>query len=303
MANSLKKKVYSQSLAFLRFAALPVQKSFNFLLNPFNNLQRFPQNSARTRSTLQAREKDSPEMTIDAATEAARAATTTHGQTGPRTEAGKSKSSRNAIRAGLYAARDFIRPEEEEEYAQTLIKLMDELTPGNSVEQTFATEIMGATWRLRRCRLVEENFSSIGDLNFDPMIDERTEKQQKSVDRARAQSHLIFRRSLDELRKLQKGRTIQEPAPTCDAAPAGMDALMNLSESQLAQRFRETGFDSFCKPVGQVPDLPSTKPVAAPTQAPVTKNILRNAPCPCKSGAKYKKCCGGPAAQARKPAA
>ena len=48
---------------------------------------------------------------------------------GPRTEAGKAKSSRNAIRTGLYAARDFVRPEEEEEYAQTLIKLMDELTP------------------------------------------------------------------------------------------------------------------------------------------------------------------------------
>ena len=77
-------------------------------------------------------------MTIDAAT----AATRTHGQTGPRTEAGKAKSSRNAIRTGLYAARDFVRPEEEEEYAQTLIKLMDELTPENSVEETFATEIM-----------------------------------------------------------------------------------------------------------------------------------------------------------------
>jgi hypothetical protein len=94
-------------------------------------------------------------MMIDAATEAATAATTTHGQTGPRTEAGKAKSSRNAIRTGLYAARDFVRPEEEEEYAQTLIKLMDELTPGNSVEQTFATEIMGATWRLRRRSLIQ----------------------------------------------------------------------------------------------------------------------------------------------------
>jgi hypothetical protein len=243
-------------------------------------------------------------MTIDAAT----AATLKHGSTGPKTEAGKSKSSRNAIRTGLYAARDFVRPEEEEEYAQTLIKLMDELTPENSVEQTFATEIMGATWRLRRCRLVEESFGLIEDLNVDPMIDDRTEKQQKSVDRARAQSHLILRRSLDELRKLQKGRTIQEqlaeqlpspkpaPEPPPNADPANMDALMALAEHQLAQRYRESGLSSFCNPVGQVPDLPSTKPV-------VSKNIPRNAPCPCKSGAKYKKCCGGPAAQALKPAA
>ena len=203
-------------------------------------------------------------MSIDAAT----AATRTHGQTGPRTEAGKSRSSRNSIRTGLYAARDFVRPEEEEEYAQTLIKLMDELTPENSVEQTFATEIMGATWRLRRCRLVEESFSYIEDLDFNPMIDERTEKQQKSVDRARAQSHLILRRSLDELRKLQKGRTIKEqiadqfptpkPAPTSDAAPAGMDALMKLAESQIAQRFRESGLSSFCNPGPAAPASPSS---------------------------------------------
>jgi len=124
-----------------------------------------------------------------------------------------------------------------------------------------------------------------------------SEKQQKSVDRARLQSHLIPRRSLDELRKLKKGRTIQEqladqnptpkPTPASDTVPAGMDALMALSESQLAQRFRDSGMSSFCNP--------------ATTQPPVSKNIPRNAPC--RSGAKYKKCCGGPAAQALNQAA
>ena len=151
--------------------------------------------------------------------------------TGPNTEAGKAKSSRNAIRTGLYASRDFIRTGEEEEYAQTLIQLMDELTPEGIVEQTFATEIMGAHWRLRRCRLIEEAFSSIDDLDFDPMMDERTEKQQKSVDRARAQSHLILRRSLAELRKLQSGRTIQEqlaehkPTPKPTPAPTQVSPI------------------------------------------------------------------------------
>jgi hypothetical protein len=136
------------------------------------------------------------------------------------------------------------------------------------------------------------------------MIDERTEKQQKSVDRARAQSHLILRRSLDELRKLQKGRIIQEnPKPEPADGPPEMDALMALAEHQLAQRYRESGLSSFCNPVGQVPDLPSTKPVATKSTPPVSRNIPRNAPCPCKSGAKYKKCCGGPVAAAQNKAA
>ena len=213
--------------------------------------------------------------------------------TGPKTEAGKQKSSRNAIRTGLYAARDFMREGEEEEYAQSLIRLMDELTPEGTLEETFATEIMGATWRLRRCRLVEEAFGMVDELDFDPMIDARTEKQQKSVDRARAQSHLILRRSLDELRKLQKGRSIQEqiaaqmptPKPPPNAGPPNMDALMALAEHQIAQRYRESGLSSFCNPAPSAPAAPGSF-CEKPKQTP------RNAPCPCGSGAKYKRCHG-----------
>ena len=231
------------------------------------------------------------------------------GPSGPKTEAGKAKSSRNAIRTGLYAARDFIREGEEEEYAQTLIKLMDELTPEGTLEEVFATEIMGATWRLRRCRLVEEAFGTVDDLDFDPMMDERTEKSQKSVDRARGQSHLILRRSIAELAKLQKARFLCEqsqnnsqpapgPAPASTSTPAGFDALMALADKQLAQRYRESGLSSFCNaPVGQVSDLPSSNSASGsfckttPETPAAPKLIPRNAPCPCGSGQKYKRCC------------
>ena len=99
------------------------------------------------------------------------------------------------------------------------------------LEQIFATEIMGPTGRLRRCRLVEEAFGMVDDLDFDPIMDERTEKQQKSVDRARAQSHLILRSRIAELAKLRKGRFLCEqsqnnsqPAPgpaPASGTPAG----------------------------------------------------------------------------------
>ena len=190
---------------------------------------------------------------------------------------GKAKSSRNAIRTGLYAARDFMRAGEEEEYAQTLIKLMDELTPEGTLEETFATEIMGATWRLRRCRLVEEAFGMVEDLDFDPMMDERTEKQQKSVDRARAQSHLILRRSIGELAQLQKARFLCEqsqnnsqpapgPAPASTSSPAGFDALMALADKQLAQRYRESGLSSFCNPAPTTPLPPKIESDLIPDQ-------------------------------------
>jgi hypothetical protein len=216
--------------------------------------------------------------------------------TGPKTEAGKATSSRNAIRTGLesplrgeslYAARYFIRSDEEEEYAQTLIKLMGELTPEGTIEQTFATEIMGATWRLRRCRLVEEAFSSIEDLDFDPMMDERTEKQQKSVDRARAQSHLILRRSLAELRKLQTGRQLR-PAETPQPIRYTRDELKAIAKADVDAIMAERALSSFCKPGETLP--PALKPVTSFCKpAPQTG---RNAQCPCGSGNKYKRCCG-----------
>jgi len=84
-----------------------------------------------------------------------------------------------------------------------------------------------------------------------------------------------------------------------------MDALMALAEHQLAQRYRESGLNSFCNPVGQVPDLPSAKPVATPSTPPthnpgqaVSTKVPRNAACPCGSGVKFKRCCGNPAAPA-----
>ena len=260
--------------------------------------------------------------------------------TGPRTESGKSRSSKNALSFGLFTLNDFVRENEAEDYTKICTSLWTELSPEGTVEEFLTSELMSATWRLRRCRMVEEDLADI--TITDPMQNPETEKQQKSVDRARAQSHSIFHRCLNALRKVQTERGIRcqafpesgppeglglmdflqvskvkpsdpgpdspQPAPTEPAAPdagplGSMDALMALAEHQLAQRYREQGLAGFtgvptpppaaaptpmasnCKPVGQVPDLPSTEPVA-PKQTP------RNAPCRCGSGAKFKRCCG-----------
>src|SRR5258707_961941 len=151
------------------------------------------------------------------------AAANPRGPGGPRTEEGKTRSSRNATKNGLFAAHDFIRAGETEEYTQTLISLMNQLSPDGVLEETFATEIMGATWRLRRCRLVEADFScrtTLDPMLIDPNGDNVISREQKSVDRARAQSHNILRRSLAELRKLQTGRTTLAQPP--NAQPSGL---------------------------------------------------------------------------------
>jgi hypothetical protein len=224
--------------------------------------------------------------------------------TGDATDATRTQptgSAANAIKHGLFTAQDFIREGEEDEYARTVKSLWSELSPDGTLEEVFTTEIIGATWRLRRCRLVEEAFGAIEDLDFDPMMDERTEKQQRSVDRARAQSHLILRRSIAELTKLQKIRfnsTQQMPEQTAEERTEQLRAMAKadfqaMVDQALAKNPRAAA--SFCK-------TPPTTPASDSSFCKTPKDAPRNAPCPCNSGLKYKRCCGNPVGPAAKPA-
>jgi len=231
------------------------------------------------------------------------------GPTGPRTDNGKARSSRNATKHGFYAERNYILPGEEDEFAQQHAALMFELSPEGVLEQVLADEIMTATWRLRRCGIVEAKFADA------PEPDEKT---QRAVDRARAHSHNIIRRSSAELRRLQTERAIRaqlgttgvtpgladtlaihralNSAPASDDAPGSasaeakpresitmqtLEALMAQADKQLCAEIRENA-SSFRKPANSTPAS--------------THKVGRNEPCPCRSGLKFKRCCGNPAA-------
>ena len=302
-------------------------------------------------------------MSTTEAQSAANKANAAH-STGPQTPTGKARSSKNRLTFGLFTISDFVREDESESYTKICTSLWSELSPAGTIEEAFTTEIMSATWRLRRCRMVEEDIAGIAIL--DPMQDPETAAQQKSVDRARAQSVNIMNRCINALRKLQTERGIRsqafpetdvpaglglmdlrqvartkpmdtdadaEPEPTPAAAPpeapAGFDALMALADKQLAQRYRDYGMAAFtgaptapatAPPAASAPCSPkhlsdliraeaqsqtnnqwsmgsNCKPAAAPTPAPAKPaaapiNTPRNAPCPCKSGQKFKRCCG-----------
>jgi hypothetical protein len=137
--------------------------------------------------------------------------------TGPTTEAGKAASSQNALTHGLFTLRDFIQPGEEAEYAQFTAAYLAELSPLTLLEQTYAAALVSAAWRLRRCSLVESNMSDY--IAGDPMENGFGQKMQTSVDRARAQAFNIFRRSTQELRRLQTDRALRAHIPTGASAP------------------------------------------------------------------------------------
>src|SRR6185437_13380483 len=141
--------------------------------------------------------------------------------TGPRTNEGKAAVAKNSVTLGLYSG-DFIRPNELEEHENLKAALHAELSPKGATEEILFNEILNAASRLRRCAKVESHLA--GNLSaergegyiLDAMeaCGDIAEKIQKSVDRARAQSHRLFHKCRAELIKLQEQRKPAEEKST-----------------------------------------------------------------------------------------
>ena len=76
--------------------------------------------------------------------------------TGPATPEGKARSSKNAVKHGLYANKDVLISAEEisafEGYRESLINAY---APQDAVQMTLVERIASLSWRLRRCSAIE----------------------------------------------------------------------------------------------------------------------------------------------------
>jgi len=231
--------------------------------------------------------------------------------TGPKTPEGKSTSSQNAVTHGLFSVGERLSETERTQFAILAEGMNKDLAPEGILEQTLADEITRAAWRLRRCAAVEDILLET-DPFTDAMAGATTSGTQKSVDRARLQTHRILNRTMAELRRLQNERRFRTEILPDDLDTGGLGlasykelihAMVAEKRFQLMKRKLE-GLDSMEKMLGIVtaPPVPKAPAVIAPRAAatkqtqsapPVTPvSIARNSPCPCKSGQKYKRCCG-----------
>jgi uncharacterized protein YecA (UPF0149 family) len=111
--------------------------------------------------------------------------------------------------------------------------------------------------------------------------DIQAEKVQKSVDRARAQAFSLFRRSLAELRKLQDERSDETESET-NAEPT----------PHVTKEANSRPYPNGDRSEDRQPLVGSSSCKPAPATPAVSSKVPRNAPCPCGSGQKYKRCCG-----------
>jgi hypothetical protein len=80
--------------------------------------------------------------------------------TGPRTEAGKAISSRNALTHGLTSKSSLLPGEDPAEFELFSESMLRDLDPFNTVEAALATELIDLQWRLQRVPSVEARILS-----------------------------------------------------------------------------------------------------------------------------------------------
>jgi hypothetical protein len=82
--------------------------------------------------------------------------------TGPKTDAGKTRSSRNNLRHGLTGQISLLPTEDREAHDAFCNELSASLNPETPMERQFALSVAEDSWRLNRARAIENNMFALG---------------------------------------------------------------------------------------------------------------------------------------------
>jgi hypothetical protein len=156
--------------------------------------------------------------------------------TGPRTEAGKQRSSLNALRHGLTGQIVVMPSEDLQAYQSHLKSFTDEYHPEGATEANLVQALADASWRLNRVAALETNVLILGiTQECDPIagalaIASALESQSKALANLSMHSQRLsrqFERTVIQLRDLQKTRRAQEKEDLNDLLD-----IMEMCESQ-----------------------------------------------------------------------
>lgn len=171
---------------------------------------------------------------------AASAANAKH-SSGPRTDEGKARSSRNAVTHGLSAKHLVIAPGRQEEFDELHQALRDEIAPQGALEQIAFDQLLHAAWNQQRFRALESEMITGG---LDPILDDSLAQRLDRLYRYAAAADRAYSRALKELRSLQTERGLRitlDPAST-EAVPvlASIPVLskqVHRNRAQVARQF------------------------------------------------------------------
>lgn len=138
---------------------------------------------------------------------------------GPSTEEGKARSSRNAVSHGLTSRDVYIAADEQELFQSLKAGLESEISPAGAVETDLFEKLLLASWKMHRIRRME---TEIFELERDPVLNPETAKALDRLNRYHAEAERSYYRALKMLRELQTNRVLHDssPDPLVQSLPA-----------------------------------------------------------------------------------
>jgi len=143
--------------------------------------------------------------------------------TGPRTQAGKQRSSLNAIRHGLTAQTVVLPSEDPAAYETHRRQFLDEYQPATATETQLVQELIDTSWRLNRIPLLEADLlaRAANPPNEQARIDFDIVDAHRLIAGINLQGTRLsrqFQKALDKLREIQAERRDRERRDLRDAA-------------------------------------------------------------------------------------
>lgn len=173
--------------------------------------------------------------------------------TGPRTEEGKARSSRNNLRHGLTGQVTVLPSEDREAHDTFCNRLIAGFNPENPLEEQLAHSIAEDAWRLNRITAIENNIFALGRGHDRGEVRNALADAQSFLDHAgefnllslyEQRIHRNMQRNVNQLRELQKeheagrARSMEEIKPAARqtlAAGNSSDSFANGFESSNTQ--------------------------------------------------------------------
>ncbi len=172
-----------------------------------------------------------PSLPASAARLAANRANAQH-STGPKTDEGKAKVARNALKHGLDSKEIFIAPGEQETFDQFQADLAAEINPVGALEQDLFRQLLHAAWNLRRVRIQETDIHERASAQMiNPFFDDTFSAALDRLAKHQTRIERTYHRALRELRSLQTNRHLANRLLLRRDLPGNPPALADLRKS------------------------------------------------------------------------
>ena len=197
--------------------------------------------------------------------------------TGPSTETGKSKSSRNNLRHGFRSQTVLLPGDDLTEYASLLQELTDHFAPRDLTETRFIREMADAEWRLRRVRQHHESALTRQIQSLAQRHPEAAPAELQSL-----AIETLAESGTSEATWLRYESKFERQYQKAQSEWRAYQHILRKSESAAQSEAITNALNA---------PIPTPIPAKTPESASNVQTP-RNAPCPCGSTQKYKRCCG-----------